>query len=153
MRKLIRISALAVIGLVAFAAACASWLSAPVVGNARPALPPTAASEVAPTAVRRPTPTDASLAQTVSTFDEANADGLDDRWRIAGDDRIDLDSLAFGDAFTGAALTELEPNVSAIAPAPEISTAVMLALGLVFTTARRAGWKALRTAPALARAC
>ena len=153
MRKMIRVSAWAVIGLVAFAAACASWLSAPIVGNAKPAFLPTAASEAAPAAVRRPTPTDASLAQNASAFDEVNIDGLDDPWRIAGDDRIDLGALTFGDGFTGAALTGLEPNVSAAAPAPEISTAAMLALGLVLMTTRRARWKAPWTAPALARAC
>ncbi len=153
MRKMIRVSAWAVIGLVAFAAACASWLSAPIVGNAKPAFLPTAAREVAPAAVRRPAPTDASLAQDIRTFDEANVDGLDDPWRIAGDDRMDLGAMAFGDGLAGAALTELEPNVSAAAPAPEISTAAMLVLGLVLMTTRRSRWKAPWTAPALARAC
>jgi hypothetical protein len=96
-------------------------------------------------------------------FDSA---ALDDPWRLPADSRIGLGLSGIADGLNGAAFFAngvtafgLEPNVSAVAPAPEISTAAMLALGIVMLTtghARRkvrARWKAVWALPALPRAC
>lgn len=83
------------------------------------------------------------------------AEGDDDLWRLADDEGSASALASFGEWTAAPALAGLEPNAAIAAPAPEISTAAMFALGAIILTARtrRKAWAAWKTAwmsPALA---
>jgi MYXO-CTERM domain-containing protein len=146
MSNWVRTSAMALIGAVSLAGACPSWPNS-LAAAAKPASPPCDETCVAEWPVAAPT-FDACL----SADDEADADraGVNDPWRLAAaGGGLRPDPSEFCDGSPGPPSTGLEPNLSTVAPASEIRTGAMAALGVVLLAVRRrrrAQWRASRTA-------
>jgi hypothetical protein len=78
-----------------------------------------------------------------------------DLWALAGGQSDAPWPASFGEWAAAPMRAGIEPNTAVAAPAPEISTAAMLALGAVVLTARarrksRPAWKTVWMAPGLA---
>ncbi len=98
---------------------------------------------------------DTCLAATDATPVETSPVAFDESSSLAADAGFGV-MVDFDGGLNGMAFSSLEPGATA-APAPEISTAAMVALGVVFLTTRRrkrwAAWKAPWKAAAIPSVC